>query len=183
MRQVTAETYISAPREQVFDFVSDLAGRPAYTDHYLDDYRLARVNSSGKGAAARFRLNAPFAKEYAELEIREADRPRRIVEEVKVGRLGRSRSLAEYEFTPETGGGTRVRLTTYSDPGTPLDALKQMGAAGWMKRQTKTALERLRMIFEEPPERPLLRASIAGYDPLKAARFGVHTGADPAESG
>ena len=43
VRQVTVDTHISAPREQVFDFVTDLAGRPAYTDHYLDDYRLARV--------------------------------------------------------------------------------------------------------------------------------------------
>ncbi len=42
MRQVTVHTTISAPREQVFDFIADLAGRPAYTDHYLDDYRLAR---------------------------------------------------------------------------------------------------------------------------------------------
>jgi uncharacterized protein YndB with AHSA1/START domain len=183
MRQVTVETHISAPREQVFDFVSDLAGRPAYTDHYLEDFRLARVKSSGEGAAAHFRLRAPFAKEYAELEIREADRPRRIVEEAKVGRLGRSRSLAVYEFTPETGGNTHVELATYSEPATIVDRLKQMGTERWMKRQTKIALERLRMIFEDPPERPLLRASIAGYEPLKAARFGAPTGADPARSG
>jgi uncharacterized protein YndB with AHSA1/START domain len=183
MRQVTVETHISAPREEVFDFVSDLAGRPAYTDHYLEDYRLARVRSSGEGASARFRLRAPFAKEYAELEIREADRPRRIVEEVKVGRLGRSRSVAVYEFMPETGGNTRVELTTYSEPATIVDVLKELGAPRWMKRQTKAALERLRMIFEEPPDKPLLRATIAGYEPLKAPRFGAHPGADPAKSG
>jgi uncharacterized protein YndB with AHSA1/START domain len=180
MRQVTVEAHISAPRERIFDFVADLAGRPAYTDHYLDDYRLARVNPYGKGAAARFVLHAPFAKEHAGLEITEADRPRRIVEEVRVGRLGRSRSLAVYEFTPEAGGVTHVELTTYSEPATAVDALKQLGAPGWIRRQTKTALERLRMIFEEPPPAPLARATIAGYEPLKAPRFGLHPGDDPA---
>jgi uncharacterized protein YndB with AHSA1/START domain len=178
VRQVVVDTFISASREEVFDFVADLAGRPAYTDHYLDDYRLARANPYGKGAAARFLLRAPLAKEYGELEIVECDRPRRIVEEVKVGRLGRSRSLAVYEFIPEPGG-TRVELTTYSEPATAIDVVRQLGAPGWIRRQTKTALERLRMIFEEPPGRPLARATIAGYEPLKAARFGTATGTDP----
>jgi hypothetical protein len=182
MRQTTVEACISAPREKIFDFVADLASRPAYADHYLEDYRLARVNPYGMGAAARFRLDAPFSRQYGELEIVEFDRPRKIVEEARVGRLGKSRSLAVYEFVPETGGNTRVELTTYSDPANALEALKQIGAARWMRRQTKIALERLRMIFEEPTDRPLARATIAGYEPAKAARFGVHTGADPAHA-
>jgi uncharacterized protein YndB with AHSA1/START domain len=182
MRQVTVDVYISAPREEVFDFVADLAGRPAYTDHYLEDYRLARVNPVGEGAAARFRVKAPFAKEYAELEIKEVDRPRRIVEELRVGRRGRNRALAMYDFIRETGGVTRVELTTFSEPATPIDRLKELGAAGWLRRQTKTALERLRQIFEEPPARPLKRATIAGYEPAKAPRFGAPAGMDPARA-
>jgi uncharacterized protein YndB with AHSA1/START domain len=182
VREVTVSTVISAPREQVFDFVSDLAGRPAYTDHFMRDYRLARVNPVGPGAAARFRLRAPLAKEYAELEVKEADRPRRIVEEIRVGRRGRNRSVAVYDFTPESGGSTRVELTTYSEPATPVDRLKEVGAAGWMRRQTKKALERLRMIFEEPPDGELKRATIAGYEPAKAARFGAPTGMDPSRT-
>jgi uncharacterized protein YndB with AHSA1/START domain len=179
MRQVTVHTTISAPREQVFDFIVDLAGRPAYTDHYLEDYRLARVNPYGKGAAARFLLRAPLAKEHVEIEITECERPRRIVEEARVGRRGRSRGLAVYELVPEAGGATRVELTTYSEPKTAIDAFKQRSAHRWMRRQTKMALERLRLIFEEPPARPLKRASIAGYEPFKAPRFGAHTGTDP----
>jgi uncharacterized protein YndB with AHSA1/START domain len=99
VRQVTVTTTISAPREAVYDLVVDLASRPAYCDHYLEDYRLARANPVGKGAASRFRLRG----QYAELTIREADRPRRIVEELRVGRRGRNRALAVYEFLPEAG--------------------------------------------------------------------------------
>ncbi len=182
MRQVTVDTYISAPREDIFDFVADLAGRPAYTDHYLLDYRLARVNPVGVGAAARFRLKAPMASEYAELRIEEADRPRRIVEEIKFGRRGRNRSVAVYDFDREAPDLTRVQLTTYSEPATTIDRLKEIGAAWWIRRRTKTALERLRMIFEAPPAEPLKRATIAGYESAKAARFGAHTGMDPARA-
>jgi uncharacterized protein YndB with AHSA1/START domain len=179
VRQVTVSTVISAPREQIFDFVSDLAARPAYTDHYMRDYRLARVNPVGPGAAARFQLRGPVAKEYAELTITEVDRPRQIVEEIRLGRRGRNRFLAVYDFTPEGGGTTRVELTTYGEPATIVDRLRQTGAAGWIRRKSKKALERLRMIFEEPPEGELKRASIAGYEPAKAPRFGAPTGMDP----
>jgi uncharacterized protein YndB with AHSA1/START domain len=179
VREVTVSVVISAPREQVFDFVADLAARPAYTDHFMRDYRLARVNAIGKGAAARFQLRAPLAKEYAELEIKEADRPRRIVEEIRYGRRMRNRAVALYELWPEPGGATRVELSTFSEPATPIDRVKEIGAAGWVRRQTKKALERLRMIFEEPPKGELKRATIAGYEPFKAPRFGVPAGVDP----
>jgi uncharacterized protein YndB with AHSA1/START domain len=182
VRQVTVSTVISAPRDQVFDFVCDLAARPAYTDHFMRDYRLARVNPVGVGAASRFQLKAPFAKEYAELQITEVDRPRRIVEQIAVGRRGRNRSLAVYDFTDEGHGVTRVELTTLSEPATAIDRVKEIGAHGWMRRQTSKALNRLRMIFEDPPKGDLKRATIAGYEPDKAARFGVATGMDPARA-
>ena len=175
MRQVTVSTTISAPREQVFDFVADLAARPAFTDHYQEDYRLARANPVGEGAAARFKLR----NQYAELSIREADRPRRIVEELRVGRRGRNRGIAVYDFIPEGGGTTRVELTSWGEPATPLDRMKEFGLAGFVRRNSKRALERLRMIFEEPPKQPLARATVAGYEPMKSARFGAATGMDP----
>ena len=180
MREVTVSTIISAPREEVFDFVCDLAGRPAYTDHFMHDYRLARVQPIGVGAAARFKLDAPLSNQYAELTITEADRPRRIIEEIRVGRRGRNRSVAVYDFTRESASVTRVELTTFSEPATMVDRFREIGAAGWMRRKTRKSLDRLRMIFEEPRKEPLRRATIAGYEPDKAARFGAHSGMDPA---
>jgi uncharacterized protein YndB with AHSA1/START domain len=180
VRQVTVSTIISAPREEIFDFVCDLAGRPAFTDHFMRDYRLARVNPVGVGAASRFQLRAPFAKEYAELQITEVDRPRRIVEEIRVGRRGRNRSLAVYDFSSEGHDVTRVELTTLSEPATVIDRMRELGAAGWARRQTSKSLDRLRMIFEEPPRGELKRVTIAGFEPETAPRFGVPAGMDPA---
>lgn len=182
MRQVTVDTVISAPREEIYDFVVDLSRRPAYSDHYLKDYRLARANPVGKGAAARFLLDAPIFSERGELSITEADRPRRIVEEGRVGRLGRSRLVAVYDFIPQAGGTTRVELTTYGEPKTVIDRFKQRRVHRWMRRQSKTALERLRKIFEEPGTDELARATIAGTEPGRAPRFGAHVPAAPSRS-
>ena len=111
MREVTVQTVISAPRDEVFDFVSDLAARPAWTDHYLHDYRLARINTVGEGAAESW-LRLPLARaQYAELSVTEFDRPRRIVEQLAVGRRGRNRSLAMSRLHPRAPGITRVELT------------------------------------------------------------------------
>jgi len=180
MREVSVSTVISAPREEVFDFVCDLAARPSYSDHYMKDYRLARVQPVGVGAAARFKLDRLLSNDYAELTITTVDRPRQIIEEIRVGRRGRNRSVAVYDFTRESPSVTRVELTTFSEPAMLVDRLKEIGAAGWVRRKTRKALDRLRMIFEEPDRVELKRATIAGYEPEKAARFGAYAGMDPA---
>jgi hypothetical protein len=72
-----------------------------------------------------------------------------------------------------------VELTTYSEPATAVDRFRELGAAGRVRRQTRKALERLRAIFENPPQAELKRASIAGFEPVKAPRFGAAVGMDP----
>jgi uncharacterized protein YndB with AHSA1/START domain len=173
VRPVTLTTSISAPREEVYDFLVDLANRVAYTDHYMKDYRLARANSIGVGAAARFKLDAPISQQWGEIEITQADRPRRIAERGRIGRLGRTPTAAVYELVQDAGDVTRVELTIWTEPATPFDAaLERMGARRWITRKNRKALGRLRRIFEEEQDGPPARATIAGYEPLKAPRFG-----------
>jgi hypothetical protein len=93
-------------------------------------------------------------------------------ERLRLGRLGRTPGFVEYSFEP-VGAATRVELVLWTEPATRLDAFKEsLGARGWLSRQVKSSLSRLRRIFEERPEAPLARATIAGYEPAKAARFG-----------
>jgi hypothetical protein len=76
---------------------------------------------------------------------------------------------------PDVAGTTRVELTIESDPATRIDRFKEgFGARGWLKRQAKKSVERLRVIFEERPAGQLVRPNVAGYEPLKAPRFGGH---------
>jgi hypothetical protein len=66
-----------------------------------------------------------------------------------------------------------VEVTFAIEPGTPREAFKErFGARRWMTRQVKTALERLRLIFEEGSKEPLARATVAGWEELRAPRFG-----------
>jgi hypothetical protein len=174
VRPFTVQTSISAPREEIFDFLADLSGRPAFSDHYMQDYRLARANPVGTGAAARFKLNGPFGEQWGEIALVECDRPRRIDERGRIGRLGRVTTHAIYELVQDPGGVTRVELTVWTEPDKPFDfILERLGARRWVRKQTRMALQRLRRIFEEEREQPLARATIAGYEPLKAARFGA----------
>ena len=173
MPEVSASTVISAPPEAVFDLVADLSARPAFSDHYLKDFRLARANPRGLGAAARFLLRRRVFKDYAEIMISEYERPSRIVEEGRVGRRGRSSLRTVYEFS-EDPGGTRVDVTVATEPKTAVDRFRQRALPGWLKRQSKRALDRLRGIFEEPRDGALERATVAASEPHTAPRFGAH---------
>ena len=165
MREVTVSTIISAPREEVFDFVCDLAARPAYTDHFMHDYRLARVQPVGVGAAARFKLDAPLSNQYAELTITEADRPRRIVEEIRVGRRGRNRSVAVYDFTRESAASHARgadHLQRAGHDGRPLqgDRRRRLDAAQ-DAQVARPPADDLRGAAERDRSK---RATIAGYE-------------------
>jgi uncharacterized protein YndB with AHSA1/START domain len=171
---VRLETHISAPREEIFDLVGDLAHRIAWTDHFQREYHMARVRTSGLGAAARYRTDPPFQKElFTEVAFAEFERPRRIVENGKQGRLNRSLVQMTWDFSQEGNNLTRVSFEMHTRPWRRLEALAEsLGGHGYHQRQWRIALERLRMIFEEAPQGELARATIAAYEPLKAARYG-----------
>jgi uncharacterized protein YndB with AHSA1/START domain len=171
---VSAHAFISAPREEIFDFISDYGARPAWCDHFMQDYRLAHPDAHGVGAGARYLLDAPGYKHYAEVTLVKAERPRLIVEAMHGGRNLKTQGEIDWVLSREAGGQTRVEVTFAQQPGTPREAFKEkFGSRRWTRRQLRTALERLRVIFEERPEAPLARASMAGFEPLRSPRFGA----------
>ena len=78
-----------APREQVFDYLQDIANHPEFTDHYLVDWHLTRIDSVGLGAGARFRIKAPRNRfSWGDVTFAEVERPHRIGLPVGVGTSG-----------------------------------------------------------------------------------------------
>jgi uncharacterized protein YndB with AHSA1/START domain len=148
---VTVSTVISAPRERVFDYLQDIANHPEFTDHYLVDWHLTRMNSVGRGAGARFRVKAPGNRfSWADVTFAEVERPHRIVEVGRTGKENRIRTLGVYELSPGALGTTRVRFTLETVPATRTDRLLEaFGARTWTRRQTARAMRRLRAILEE----------------------------------
>ena len=87
MRPVSATTLIDVPRERVFDLLVDLSMRPAFTDHFMTEYRLQRIEPVGVGAAARFRVRE--ATHWMDTVIEVAERPHLIRERGRGGRSNR----------------------------------------------------------------------------------------------
>jgi uncharacterized protein YndB with AHSA1/START domain len=141
---------VSAPREEVFDYLQDIANHPEFTDHYLVDWHLTRMDSVGTGAGARFRVKAPLSRfSWADVSFAEVERPHRIVEVGRTGKNNRVRTLAVYELA-EAAGGTRVRFTLRTQPANAWDRLSErLGGRAWIKRKSARGLSRLRSILEE----------------------------------
>jgi uncharacterized protein YndB with AHSA1/START domain len=152
---VTVSTIISAPREQVFDYLQDIANHSEFTDHFIVDWRLTRIDSIGRGAGARFRVKAPGNRfSWADATFVEVDRPHRIVEAGRTGKNNRIRTLGVYDLAPAASGATRVRFTLQTMPATLSDRLvESLGARGWLKRKNGRAMRRLRAIIERGEDR------------------------------
>lgn len=154
MGPISLTTAVDAPRERVFEFICDLSRRPDWTDHFAGDFRLQRLESSGKGAAARFRVNAPRGIGYMDTTIVEAERPHAILEQGHGGRLNRIALYTSWELTAGPGAVTTVTLTFWIEPG------GRRGGRWWRKRW-KRALRRLRESIESGSASEH-RAAVAG---------------------
>jgi uncharacterized protein YndB with AHSA1/START domain len=148
---VTASIVISAPRERVFDYLQDIANHPEFTDHYLVDWHLTRIDSIGRGAGARFRVKAPGNRfSWADVTFSEVERPHRIVEVGRTGKSNRIRTVGVYELAVAEAGATRVRFTLQTSPVTISDRIMEgLGAKAWLKRNNQRAMRRLRGILEQ----------------------------------
>jgi uncharacterized protein YndB with AHSA1/START domain len=150
MRPVTASCTIDAPREQVFEYLSDLANHVEFTDHYLKDFRLERLESSGVGAAATFRIAFPLTSMWAEVVVTDAEYPHRIVLEGGAGRLYRIKIKGTYTLSLHDQDMTRVEYSFSSVPATRADAAREaLGGRAWLARQTRRALRRLKHVLEQ----------------------------------
>ena len=163
MDPVTANVLIDRPREEVFDYLADIANHAEFNDHYLVDWHLTRENSYGKGAGARFRIKAPLARfAWGDMTFADVQPPYRIVEHGRSGKFNRVRMLGTYTVTPGPSGTTIVEYTFETEPVLLSDRLMEMfGGRSWTRRQTAKALRRLRRILEENRDRGQ-RATVAG---------------------
>jgi uncharacterized protein YndB with AHSA1/START domain len=159
MDPVSVSTVISKPREEVFEYLADIANHAEFSDHYLTDWHLTRERSYGTGAGARFRIKVPFARfNWADMTFSEVDPPTRIVEQGRGGKYNRIRLLGTYTLSDGPDGTTKVEYRLETRPKEPSDRLMEtLGGRAWTRRQSAKAMRRLRAILEgngEPGPRP-----------------------------
>jgi uncharacterized protein YndB with AHSA1/START domain len=166
MGPVSAEIEIDAPRGRVFETIADLARRPSFTDHFLTDFHLTRIESSGIGAGARYRVASPLRKVWMDTAIVELEQPHKLIERGRGGRGNRIPTTTVWELTEGTGRLTRVRVSCWTEPSNPLDrALEALAANSVSERRGwRTALRRLRDRLESDEAAPAL-VTVAGGNP------------------
>jgi uncharacterized protein YndB with AHSA1/START domain len=170
---VTAEVIIARPREEVFEYLSDIANHAEFLDHYLVEWHLTREDSYGVGAGARFRIKAPGKRyTWADAIFTEIVAPRLIVERGRSGKFNRNLTRGVYELSEASGGTTRVTFTLEIKPKLLSDRIQEIGSRTWLKRKNKRAMQRLRSILEEGLDRGT-RPSVSGgpRKPASAFRF------------
>jgi uncharacterized protein YndB with AHSA1/START domain len=150
MGPVSAEVEIDLPRERVFETIGDLAARPAFTDHFLTDFHLTRIEASGVGAGARFRAKGPLRSVWMDTAIVEQEAPFRIVEEGRGGRANRILTHTVWELMPGPGSLTAVRVSHWTEPSNSIDRALEIasGCSFWRQRGWRQALRRLRQALE-----------------------------------
>jgi uncharacterized protein YndB with AHSA1/START domain len=148
---ITVDVVIARPREEVFEYLADIANHAEFNDHFMVDWRLTREDTYGYGAGARYKIKAPLNRfPWADSTVIEFERPRKIVEAGRTGKFNRIRTLGVYELEPAAGQSTRVTFTLLVEPKTPTDKfLESFGARGWTKRKLRKSMRRLRSILEE----------------------------------
>jgi hypothetical protein len=160
---VTVSSTIGRPREEVFDYLADIANHLEFSDHYVKDFHLLRVDSYGRGAGARYRLDAPLRDLWEDRTFVEVERPHRIVAFGRGGKFNRIKTTTIYTLDEAPGDATHVEVMTESEPHLPTDRLMETitGYRGWMRRKTRKALARIQSILEENEDRGP-RATVAG---------------------
>jgi hypothetical protein len=164
MRPVSVSASIDVPRERIFEVLIDLSVRPEFTDHFLSEYRLARVEPVGVGASARFRVE--HAGVWVDTAIVRAESPHLVREEGRGGRGNRVPWFTVWELAEgPSPGGTEVTVTIWTEPKSIFDRLGESGvSARRLRRDLRKALTRLREIVEN--DQALTPVSVAGGDAL-----------------
>ena len=164
MDPVTVSVNIGRPREEVFAYLSDIANHAEFSDHYVEQFRLTRLDSVGRGAGARFKLRTPLQRfAWSDMTFSVVDPPHRIVAVGRGGKFNRIRTTAIWTLDHAPGGGTEVEYMIESEPALPTDRIVEAlsGQRRWFKRKAAKAMSRLQAILEENEDRGA-RATVGG---------------------
>jgi uncharacterized protein YndB with AHSA1/START domain len=163
MNPVKVSTSIAKPREEVWEYLVDIANMSEFTDHFLRDWHLTRENPRGEGAGARFRVNSPLNRfSWSDLSIVDVEAPFRIVARGSGGKMNRIRQLCIITLTEGRSGNTTVEWTWETIPAKPSDRIMEIiGGQGWWKRRMTKGIRRLKTILEQDRGRGQ-RVTVAG---------------------
>jgi uncharacterized protein YndB with AHSA1/START domain len=151
MEPISLSTTIAKPREEVFEYLADVANHAEFSDHCMVDWHLTREDSYGRGAGARFRVKSRFDRfSFGDITLAELTPPERIVATGRGGRFNRIHTRSTWTLEEAGPGKTKLTFETQSTPALKSDELmeKLLRLRTATTKCHKRALERLRSILE-----------------------------------
>jgi uncharacterized protein YndB with AHSA1/START domain len=173
MEPVTLKTRIARPREEVFEYLADVANHAEFSDHCLVDWHLTREDSYGAGAGARFRVKSRFDRfSYGDITFADVRAPQRIAATGRAGRFNRVRTRSTWTLEEDGPDATSVTFVTESTPATFSDEKmeKLLRVRNSTTRCHTRALQRLRSILESGDDRGA-RTTLSGGARKPASGF------------
>src|SRR4051812_17031551 len=126
MEPITVTTTIAKPREEVFEYLADVANHAEFSDHCMVEWHLTREDSYGRGAGARFRVKSRFDRfSYGDITLAEVTPPERILATGRSGRFNRIKTRSTWTLEEAGEGRTKVTFETQSTPVLKSDELME----------------------------------------------------------
>lgn len=164
MDPVSVSVTIGRPREEVFAYLADIANHSEFSDHYMTDWHLTRIDSVGRGAGARFRVGVPLQRfDWGDMTLVAVEPPYRIVALGRYGKFNRIKTTSIWTLDRGPGASTELEYTFETEPLLPTDRIVEAlsGQRRWFKRKIRKAMHRLQSILEEDHDRGA-RVTVAG---------------------
>ena len=137
MTDIDASAVVPAPREAVFDFLSDLGNHWAVAGRWIEVESL-----DGRGNGGRVRIRGPLGVHRTAVTSVERVQPPERLE--GTARLGRTEARVAWTLYERRSGGTEVRLAATIVRAGALDrAVLALGGACWMRRLFAATLAHL----------------------------------------
>ncbi|MFZ9668812.1 MAG: SRPBCC family protein [Solirubrobacterales bacterium] len=159
MGPVFAEAEIDASREEIFDYLLDVASRPIIFGPDMEQFRLFDLDTEGEGAGYRFRFKRGG---WVGMTLVSSERPIRLSERGQTGRGNQTVAGLEWELSETPAGLSLVRLSYWTEVTGAAGALDRVtGHAGRHTRVLRAALGRLREQVESGGE-AIAHVEVAG---------------------
>jgi uncharacterized protein YndB with AHSA1/START domain len=149
--RVEATRVVTAPREAVFRFLSDLENHWALGDRFIEVLDLERASPSAPPHGGRVAMHGPLGiSRTVRTRVAEVDPPGSLAGTAEIG--SRTRARVRWTLAPN-GQSTEVRLAARVEAATALDrVLLLSGGLWWLRRRFAEVLDRLgdRFATREP---------------------------------
>jgi ribosome-associated toxin RatA of RatAB toxin-antitoxin module len=141
MKPVTVAATVVKPPAEVFEFLDVLPNHEGFLDHYLTDWKFSGPQR-GVGAKAEARVNTTMSQDWFDFEVKEVEKPRRIVEQ-GVSSGGKRKTRGTYRLEELPDGGTRIEFELAFEQLPRSERLAPFLTRAFVKRVNAKSMRRL----------------------------------------